>query len=61
MFGYDKDELWNAVIKTYQASASSGSTMAAFLKQPYTRDWPECKFCEPIATPPGPPAASAKR
>src|ERR1700726_62217 len=48
MFGYDKDELWNTVIKTYPAVSQFWTfDKAAFLKQPvYTRDWPECKNCE---------------
>jgi branched-chain amino acid transport system substrate-binding protein len=48
MFGYDKEELWNTVIKTYpNVSQFWKYDKAAFLKQPvYTRDWPECKFCE---------------
>jgi branched-chain amino acid transport system substrate-binding protein len=48
MFGYDKEELWNTVIKTYpNVSQFWKYDKAAFLKQPvYTRDWPECKYCE---------------
>ena len=48
MFGYDKEELWNTVIKTYPAVGQFWKyDKAAFLKQPvYTRDWPECKNCE---------------
>ena len=48
MFGYDKDELWNTVIKTYPSVSQFWTfDKAAFLKQPvYTRDWPECKNCE---------------
>jgi branched-chain amino acid transport system substrate-binding protein len=48
MFGYDKDELWNTVIKTYPSVGQFWKyDKAAFLKQPvYTRDWPECKNCE---------------
>jgi branched-chain amino acid transport system substrate-binding protein len=48
MFGYDKEELWNTVIKTYPAVSQFWKyDKAAFLKQPvYTRDWPECKYCE---------------
>jgi branched-chain amino acid transport system substrate-binding protein len=48
MFGYDKDELWNTVIKTYP-NVSQFWTYGkdAFLKQPvYSRDFPPCKFCE---------------
>jgi branched-chain amino acid transport system substrate-binding protein len=48
MFGYDKDELWNVVIKTYP-NVSQFWTYGkdAFLKQPvYSRDFPPCKFCE---------------
>jgi branched-chain amino acid transport system substrate-binding protein len=48
MFGYDKEELWNTVIKTYPSVGQYWKyDKAAFLKQPlYTRDWPECKNCE---------------
>jgi len=48
MFGYDKDELWNTVIKTYPNVGQFGTyDKAAFLKQPvYSRDFPPCKFCE---------------
>jgi branched-chain amino acid transport system substrate-binding protein len=48
MFGYDKEELWNTVIKTYPNVGQFWTyDKAAFLKQPvYTRDWPECKNCE---------------
>src|SRR5689334_16664286 len=48
MFGYDKDELWNTVIKTYPNVSQFGSyDKAAFLKQPvYSRDFPPCKYCE---------------
>jgi len=47
MFGYDKDELWNTVIKTYpNVSQFWTYGKAAFLKQPvYSRDFPPCKFC----------------
>jgi branched-chain amino acid transport system substrate-binding protein len=48
MFGYDKPELWNVVIKTYP-SVSQFWTYGKdkFLKQPvYGRDFPPCKFCE---------------
>jgi len=48
MFGYDKDELWNVVIKTYP-NVSQFWTYGkdAFLKQPvYSRDFPPCKYCE---------------
>ncbi len=47
MFGYDKPELWNTVIKTYP-NVSQFWTYGkdAFLKQPvYSRDFPPCKFC----------------
>jgi len=48
MFGYDKDELWNTVIKTYPNVGQFwkyGKT--EFLKQPvYSRDYPPCKHCE---------------
>jgi branched-chain amino acid transport system substrate-binding protein len=47
MFGYDKDELWNTVIKTYPNVSQFGQfDKAAFLKTPvYSRDYPPCKFC----------------
>lgn len=48
MHGYDKEELWNTVIKTYpdvDQFWKYGKT--EFLKQPvYSRDYPPCKFCE---------------
>jgi branched-chain amino acid transport system substrate-binding protein len=48
LFGYDKPELWNIVIKTYpQVSQFWTYGKDAFLKQPvYSRDFPPCKFCE---------------
>jgi len=48
MFGYDKDELWNTVIKTYPAVGQFWTYgKDAFLKQPvYSRDFPPCKYCE---------------
>jgi branched-chain amino acid transport system substrate-binding protein len=48
MFGYDKDELWNTVIKTYPAVSQFGQyKKEEFLKQPvYSRDFPPCKYCE---------------
>ncbi|MBI3703277.1 MAG: ABC transporter substrate-binding protein [Rhizobiales bacterium] len=48
MFGYEKDELWNTVIKTYPAVSQFGSYgKEAFLKQPvYSREFPPCKNCE---------------
>jgi branched-chain amino acid transport system substrate-binding protein len=48
MFGYDKDELWNTVIKTYPNVGQFWTyDKAAFLKQPvYNRDFPPCRFCE---------------
>ena len=48
MFGYDKDELWNTVIKTYpNVSQFWTYDKAAFLKQPlYSRDFPPCKYCD---------------
>ena len=47
MFGYDKDELWNTVIKTYpQVSQFWTYGKETFLKQPvYSRDFPPCKYC----------------
>ncbi|MEK7874744.1 MAG: ABC transporter substrate-binding protein [Pseudomonadota bacterium] len=48
MFGYEKEELWNTVIKTYPNVTQFwkyGKT--EFLKQPvYSRDYPPCKYCE---------------
>ena len=48
LFGYDKAELWNTVIKTYPNVGQFWKyDKAAFLKQPvYSRDFPPCKFCE---------------
>jgi branched-chain amino acid transport system substrate-binding protein len=48
MFGYDKEELWNTVIKTYPNVGQFWKFgKAEFLKQPvYSRDFPPCKFCE---------------
>jgi branched-chain amino acid transport system substrate-binding protein len=48
MFGFDKEELWNTVIKTYPNVGQFGQfDRAAFLQQPvYSRDFPPCKFCE---------------
>ena len=48
MFGYDKDELWNTVIKTYP-NVSQFWTYGKdkFLAQPvYDKSFPPCKFCE---------------
>ena len=48
MFGYDKDELWNTVIKTYPAVSTFWKyDKAKFLAQPvYSRDFPPCKYCQ---------------
>jgi branched-chain amino acid transport system substrate-binding protein len=48
MFGYDKPELWNTVIKTYPAVGQFWTYgKAKFLAQPvYSRDFQPCKFCE---------------
>ncbi len=48
MFGYDKDELWNTVIKTYSNVGQFWTYgQEAFLKQPlYTRDYPPCPNCQ---------------
>jgi branched-chain amino acid transport system substrate-binding protein len=48
MFGYDKDELWNTVIKTYPNVGQFWKYgKEAFLKQPvYSRDFPPCQFCQ---------------
>ena len=47
MFGYDKEELWNTVIKTYPNVNQFGQfKKAEFLSTPvYSRDYPPCKFC----------------
>jgi branched-chain amino acid transport system substrate-binding protein len=47
MFGYDKDELWNTVIKTYANVGQFGQfKQDEFLKTPvYGRDYPPCKHC----------------
>jgi branched-chain amino acid transport system substrate-binding protein len=48
MFGYDKEELWNTVIKTYP-NVSQFWTYGkdSFLKQSvYSRDFPPCTNCE---------------
>ena len=48
MFGYDKDELWNTVIKTYPAVGPFWTyDKAKFLAQPvYSREFPPCGYCE---------------
>ena len=48
MFGYDKDELWNTVIKTYPNVGQFWTYgKETFLKQPvYSRDFPPCKYCD---------------
>jgi branched-chain amino acid transport system substrate-binding protein len=48
MFGYDKDELWNTVIKTYPHISQFWTYgKEKFLAQPvYSRDFPACKYCE---------------
>jgi branched-chain amino acid transport system substrate-binding protein len=48
LFGYNKDELWNTVIKTYpHVSQFWTYGKEKFLAQPvYSRDFPPCKFCE---------------
>jgi len=48
LFGYDKPELWNTVIKTYpNVSQFWTYGKETFLKQPvYSRDFPPCKYCE---------------
>ena len=47
MFGYDKDELWNTVIKTYESVGQFGQFKKdAFLATPvYGRDYPPCPHC----------------
>jgi branched-chain amino acid transport system substrate-binding protein len=46
--GYDKEELWNSVIKTYPNVGQFWKyRKEEFLKQPvYSRDYPPCKYCE---------------
>jgi branched-chain amino acid transport system substrate-binding protein len=48
LFGYDKPELWNTVIKTYpNVSQFWTYNKDKFLAEPvYDRDFPPCKFCE---------------
>ena len=48
MFGYEKPELWNTVIKTYPAVSQFWTYgKDKFLAQPvYSRDFPPCKYCE---------------
>jgi branched-chain amino acid transport system substrate-binding protein len=48
MFGYDKDELWNKVVKTYpNVSQFWTYGKEKFLAQPvYSNTFPPCKFCE---------------
>jgi branched-chain amino acid transport system substrate-binding protein len=48
MFGYEKDELWNTVIKTYPNVGQFGTYgKEKFLAQPvYDKTFPPCKFCE---------------
>ena len=48
MFGFDKEELWNTVIKTYPNVGQFWTyDEKEFLKQPvYSRDFPPCKYCE---------------
>jgi len=48
MFGYEKDELWNTIIKTYPEVGQFWTYgKAEFLKQPvYSRDFPPCKHCQ---------------
>ena len=59
MFGYDKDELWNTVIKTYPHVSQFWSFgQAAFLAQPvYSRDYPPCKYCDRHKYSPAKPVA----
>ena len=47
MFGYDKEELWNTVIKTYPNVNQFGQFKKdEFLATPvYSRDYPPCKSC----------------
>jgi branched-chain amino acid transport system substrate-binding protein len=48
MHGYDKEELWNTVIKTYPNVGQFWTYKKDdFLKQPvYSRTFPPCKYCE---------------
>jgi branched-chain amino acid transport system substrate-binding protein len=48
MFGYDKDELWNTVVKTYTDVGTYWKyDPAKFKAQPmYDRNFPPCKFCD---------------
>ena len=48
MFGYEKDELWNTVIKTYPDVGQFWTYgKEKFLAQPvYDKNFPPCKFCE---------------
>jgi branched-chain amino acid transport system substrate-binding protein len=48
MHGYDQDELWNTVIKTYPNVGQFWKYKKSdFLKQPvYSRTFPPCKYCE---------------
>ena len=48
MFGYDKPELWNTVVKTYPNVGQFWTYgKDKFLAQPvYDRDFPSCKFCQ---------------
>ncbi len=48
MHGYDEEELWNTVIKTYPNVTQFWTYKKDdFLKQPvYSRTFPPCKYCE---------------
>ena len=48
LFGYDKAELWNTVIKTYPNVGQFWTyDKKAYLKTPlYSRDYPPCKYCD---------------
>jgi len=48
MHGYDQEELWNTVIKTYPNVGQFWTyPKDQFLKQPvYSRTYPPCKYCE---------------
>jgi len=48
LFGYEKPELWNTVIKTYpNVSQFWTYGKEKFLAQPvYSREFPPCKFCD---------------
>lgn len=48
LHGFEQEELWNTVIKTYPTVGQFWKYgKAEFLKQPvYSRDYPPCKYCD---------------